>query len=110
MAPATVGAKSTTNVQYAPTASVPAALEAPNCGQVLALSNVKPAATLGFTPVVGVGNARAALPMFDTVIVCGPSDESVEPTFVAVWNVWRGLDIFENSGSTNRRSPTLSTS
>ena len=55
-----------------------------SCGQVDPESNAKFVAMLGLFPVVGGEIVRIALPIFETVAVCGLSVESDSPIVVAV--------------------------
>src|ERR1700677_1113628 len=72
--PFMVGSKSNAMVQLVPPASSKAADElAVVCLQVEDGAQSKLADTLGFSPVAGKGNMRAALPTFSTVTVIGLS-------------------------------------
>ena len=67
MAPDVVGAKSITKEQLVPEARVDDVEPGASCGQLLLLSNEKPAGMLGFWPDAGAVNVSGALPMFVTV-------------------------------------------
>jgi hypothetical protein len=69
MAAAVVGAKSMANEQLVPEARLDGCDPVLSWGQVLLLSNVKPAEMLGFWPDVGTVKARGALPIFVTATV-----------------------------------------
>ena len=82
--PASVGAKLIGNWHEAPAASVPGndAVEATSGQAVPAvLFRVKFSAMLGLLPEPGTGKASAALPMFESVTVCGLS-VLMDPTLV----------------------------
>src|SRR6185312_11155177 len=79
-----MGTKSIAMVQFAPDASVCKLLEELSCGQVEDESNAKFAAILGLLPLEGGGIVRLALPILETVAVCGSSVASDVPTVVAV--------------------------
>src|SRR5882757_7242885 len=83
-APAWTGSKSMAMVQFAPLAKGCALLDVRSSGQVEAESNAKLALTFGLLPLEGGRIVRVALPMFETMAVCGLSVESEVPTVVGV--------------------------
>ena len=66
---AVVGAKSITKEQLVPEARVDDGEPGPSCGQLLLLSNEKPAGMLGFWPDAGAVNVSGAVPIFVTITV-----------------------------------------
>jgi hypothetical protein len=83
-APAAVGSKLIDNWQEAPAANAPAVDEVVlTSGQAVPplLLSVKLVAMLGLSPAKGTGRLSAALPILESVIVCGLS-LLVEPMFV----------------------------
>ncbi len=79
-APTWTGSKSMAMVQFAPPAKVCGLLDVKSSGQVEAEANAKLELTFGLLPLVGGGIVSVALPMFETIAVCGLSVESDAPT------------------------------